>query len=44
MAENFVKLLKREPIKRKIYLAREEARSDVFSFIEMFYGTRRRHG
>ena len=36
--------LKRERIKKKIYGTREEARSDVFDYIEMFYTCRRRHG
>lgn len=30
-------LLKRERIKRKIYATREDARSDVFDHIEVFY-------
>jgi putative transposase len=37
-------LPKRERIKRKIYLTREEARSDLFDYIEMFYNPKRRHG
>jgi transposase InsO family protein len=37
-------LLKRERIKRKIYTTREDARSDVFDYIEMFYNAKRRHG
>jgi putative transposase len=44
VAESFFQLLKRERIKRKIYTNREEARSDVFDYIEMFYNSRRRHG
>lgn len=44
VAESFFQLLKRERIKRRIYASREEARSDVFEYIEMFYNTRRRHG
>ena len=43
VAESFFQLLKRERIKRRIYTTREEARSDVFDYIEMFYNTRRRH-
>ncbi|VCY78146.1 Putative transposase (identified by ISEscan HMM) [Escherichia coli] len=30
--------------KRKIYGTREEARSDIFDYIEMFYNSKRRHG
>ena len=44
VAESFFQLLKRERIKRKTYSTREDARSDVFDYIEMFYNVRRRHG
>lgn len=44
VAESFFQLLKRERVKRKIYLTREEAASDVFDYIEMFYNSKRRHG
>ena len=44
VAESFSQLLKRERIKRRIYATREEARSDIFDHIEIFYHTRRRHG
>ncbi len=44
VAESFFQLLKRERIKKKIYGTREEARSDIFDYIEMFYNRRRRHG
>ena len=30
--------------KEKIYATREEARSDIFDYIEMFYNSKRRHG
>lgn len=43
VAESFFQLLKRERIKRKIYVDREEARRDVFDYIEMFYNPKRRH-
>lgn len=36
--------MKRERIKKKIYGTREEARSDIFDYIEMFYNSKRRHG
>ncbi len=36
VAENFFQFLQRERIKKKIYEAREEARSDTFDYIEMF--------
>ena len=44
MAESFFQLLKRERIRRKIYLTREAARCDVFDYIEMFYNPKRRQG
>jgi putative transposase len=44
VAESFFQLLKRERIKRKIYSTRDEARSDIFDYIELFYNSRRRHG
>ncbi|EML7358818.1 IS3 family transposase [Enterobacter hormaechei] len=42
--ESFFQLLKRERIKKKLYGTREEARSDIFDYIEMFYNSKRRHG
>ena len=44
VAESFFQLLKRERIKRKIYTSRQDARSDVFDYIEMFYNPKRRYG
>ena len=41
---SFFQLLKRERIRRKTYLDRDEARRDVFNYIEMFYNPKRRHG
>lgn len=43
VAENFFSLLKRERIRRKTYRTRDEARSDVFDYIEMFYNPKRKH-
>ena len=43
VAESFFQLLKRERIQRKIYATREDARADVFEYIEMFYNPKRRH-
>lgn len=43
VAESFFQLLKRERIRRQIYSTRDEARADVFNYIEMFYNPRRRH-
>ena len=44
VAESFFQLLKRERIKRRVYKNREDARSDIFDYIEMFYNPVRRHG
>ena len=44
VAESFFQLLKRERIKRKTYKNRDEARQDIFNYIEMFYNPIRRHG
>jgi len=43
VAESFFQLLKRDHIRRKIYLDREEAKRDIFNYIEMFYNPKRRH-
>ena len=43
VAESFFQLLKRERIRKKTYATRQEARSDVFNYIEMFYNPIRRH-
>ena len=44
VAESFFNLLKRERIRRRVYRSRDEARQDVFDYIEMFYNPIRRHG
>ncbi|MBC7787389.1 MAG: IS3 family transposase, partial [Methylophilaceae bacterium] len=44
VAESFFQLLKRERIRSKTYLTRENARQDIFDYIEMFYNPKRRHG
>ena len=41
VAESFFQLLKRERIRRKTYVDREEARRDVFDYIELFYNPKR---
>jgi putative transposase len=43
VAEPFFGSLKKERIKRCIYASRQEARSDVFDYIEGFYNRNRRH-
>lgn len=42
VAESVFQLLKRERIKKKIYGTREEACSDIFDCIEIFYNSRHR--
>jgi putative transposase len=36
--------MKRERINRTRYLTRDEAKADVFDYIERFYNRKRRHG
>ena len=43
VAESFFNLLKRERIRRRSYKTREDARRDVFDYIEMFYNPKRKH-
>ena len=43
VAESFFQLLKRERIRRKTYANRDDARQDVFEYIEMFYNPKRKH-
>ncbi len=44
VAESFFQLLKRERVRRHVYTTLDEARSDVFDYIEMFYNAWRHHG
>ena len=41
--ESFFSSLKTERTARKVYRSREQARSDVFDYIERFYSPMRRH-
>ncbi len=43
VAESFFHSLKTERIKRRIYKMRNEARADIFNYIEIFYNRVRRH-
>lgn len=43
VAESFFSSLKKERIRKKIYRNRDQARADVFDYIEVFYNRRRRH-
>ena len=41
--ESFFSTLKLERTNRTRYVTRDEARADVFDYIERFYNSRRRH-
>jgi len=43
VAESFFSSLKKERIRGRVYHSVEEAKADVFDYIEMFYNRRRRH-
>lgn len=43
VAESFFQLLKRERIRRRTYSTRDDARQEVFDYIEMFYNPKRKH-
>jgi putative transposase len=43
VAESFFSSLKKERIRRRIYVSRQEAKADVFDYIEAFYNRVRRH-
>ena len=44
VAESFFQLLKRKRIKKRIYSTRQDARADIFNYIEMFYNVKRKNG
>ena len=44
VVESFFGLLKRERANRVRYRTRDEARADLFEYIEVFYNRKRRHG
>ncbi len=44
VVESFFASLKRERVRRRKYRTRDEARADVFDYIERFYNRQRRHG
>jgi putative transposase len=41
--ESFFASLKKERVRRKTYPTRDDARPDIFDYIEAFYNSRRRH-
>jgi len=43
VAESFFKTIKKELVKKQIFLTRDIAASKIFEYIEMFYNPKRRH-
>ena len=43
VAESFFGSLKKERVRKQIYRTRDQARADIFDYIEMFYNRSRRH-
>ena len=43
VVESFFSLLKRERVRRQTYNTREEAKADIFDYIERFYNRKRSH-
>jgi putative transposase len=41
--ESFFSSLKTERVSRKVYRTRNEAKADLFDYVERFYNPRRRH-
>ena len=44
VVESFFGVMKRERVSRVSYRTRDEARADIFEYIEVFYNQKRRHG
>ena len=44
VVESFFGILKRERVNRNYYSTREDAKQDIFDYIECFYNRKRRHG
>ncbi len=44
VVESFFGILKRERVNRVRYRTTEEAKADIFEYIECFYNRQRRHG
>jgi putative transposase len=43
VAESFFATLKKRVIRKKIFSTRDEAKTEIFNFIEMFYNPKKRH-
>lgn len=44
VADSFFSSLKKEPVRGRVFGSREDARSNVLDYIEVFYNRQRRHG
>jgi putative transposase len=43
VAESFFATLKKRVTRKKIYSTRDEAKTEIFNFIEIFYNPKKRH-
>ncbi len=43
VAESFFATIKKRIIRKKIYSTRNDAKAEIFNFIEMFYNPKKRH-
>ncbi len=43
VAESFFATINKHIIKKKIYTTRNDAKAEIFNFIEMFYNPKKRH-
>ena len=43
VAERFLSTIKKRIVKRKLYTTREDAKTEIFNFIEMFYNPKNCH-
>jgi len=43
VAENYFTTFKKRVTRKKIYSTRDEAKTEIFNFIEMFYNPKKRH-
>ena len=43
VAESFFATIKKRIVRKKIYSTREDAKTEIFNFIEMFYNPKKRH-
>jgi len=43
VAESFFATIKKRIVRKKVYSTRNDAKSEIFNFIEMFYNPKKRH-